>query len=132
MSTQRIAAAMLGGPMRHWLLALLRYAVTREETDREAVLVVAEAIDRLGVARNQQASLEFFRRSSIQFCRAMVDTADPQRAAVIPRFLDHIDDQRLRRALRAAIEFRDEVGSQQTAAKSRLNDRQRELWKGLT
>jgi hypothetical protein len=117
--------------MANWLLAVLRYAVTREEADRSAVLVLAEAMDRSGPSRAQPSSFEFFRRSSVELCRAIADDTDPRRADIIRGYLKHIDSQRLRRAIEAAAELPDDDRPQETGARRRLSDRQRALWKGL-
>jgi hypothetical protein len=130
MPKKKTSAAMLDAPARDWLLAVLRYAVTREEADRATVLVLAEAMDLRGADRTKQSSFEFFRRSSIEFCRAIVDHTDPRRPDIIRGYLRRIDNQRLRRAIEAAVDLPDQTRSQQTSPRRRLNDRQ--LWKGLT
>jgi hypothetical protein len=132
MPKERGPAAVSDALARDWLLALLRYAVTREEADRSAVLVLAEAMDLSGTARKQQSPFEFFRRSSVDLCRAIADDADPRRAAIIRRYLKLIDDQRLRNALEAAVELSDDEKPQESGARKRARNRPRELWKGLS
>ena len=73
MSKESISAATSRVPIDDWLLAVLRFAVTRDEADRSAVLVLAEAMDRSGASPARPSSFEFFRRSSIELCRAIVD-----------------------------------------------------------
>ena len=132
MPKKRTSAAILDAPARDWLLAVLRYAVTREEADRSAVLVLAEAMDGSGSPRAQPSSFEFFRRSSVELCRAIADDTDPRRADIIRGYLKHIDDPRLRRAVEAAAELPSETRSRETGPGRRLGDRPRQLWKGLT
>ena len=130
MAKERTSAAMLDAPARDWLLAVLRFVVTRDQADRSTVLALAEVMDRFGPSPAH--SFEFFRRSSIELCRAIADSADPRRADIIRGYLKQIDDQRLRRAIEAAAELASEARQQETGARRRPNDRQRELWKGLT
>src|SRR5581483_955876 len=99
MPKRRNSAAPPDAPARNWLLAVLRYAVTREEADRSAVLMLAEAMDRSGASQAQPSSFEFFRRSSIELCRAIADQTDPRRPDIIRGYLKQIDSQRLRRAI---------------------------------
>jgi hypothetical protein len=132
MPKERTTAAAPDTPMTNWLLAVLCYAVTREEADRSAVLVLAKAMDRSGPSRAQPSSFEFFRRSSLELCGAIADDTGPRRADIIRGYLKQIDNQRLRRAIEAAAELPNEARLQKTGARTRPNDRQRALWKGLT
>jgi hypothetical protein len=84
------------------LLAILRFAVTLEQTDRAAVLAMAEKMDQLGWYANATA-FAFFIRTSTELCDAIADRDDPKRIAVFRRHLKRIEDRRLRRALEAAL-----------------------------
>ncbi len=83
-----------------WQLALLRYAVTRDESDRLNVAALAAELDRPG-QRDDDGSLHFFRRTSSQLCRAL--TGQQENAPdMLEEFCRRIDDARLRLAFAAA------------------------------
>ena len=83
-----------------WQLSLLRYAVTRDESDRLNVAALAAELDRPG-QRDDDGSLHFFRRTSSQLCRAI--TGQQENAAdMLEEFCRRIDDSRLRLAFSAA------------------------------
>jgi len=94
--------------VRDWLLAILRFAVTLEQTDRVTVLVMAKEMDRSG-SRVDQTPFAFFVRTSTEFCNAIAYKGDPNRVGALRDHLRRIGDLRLRRALEAAIEF-DQAG----------------------
>lgn len=113
--------------VRDWLLAILRFAVTLEQTDRATVLAIAEELDRAG---SLGASFSFFIRISTELCNAIADKDDPKRVATLRSHLDRINDQRLRRAFDAAIEFEDTCQIASSVHKIRKRGNQ-DLWKGL-
>ena len=121
MPEERTPDAMNEAPARDWLFALLRYAVTRDDADQAAVLAIAEAIDARG-SRAASTSFDFFRRTTLELCRAIREPGNPGRSAIIRRHLDRIEDDRLRRAFAVAVELPD-------ADSSGL--RRPELWRGL-
>jgi len=125
MTKDRTLAAASDRPMNDWLLALLRYAVTREEADQSAVLAIAEAIDARG-PRSESRTFDFFRRTSLELCQAIGEEASPGRSAIFKRHLDRIEDGRLRRAFAAAVD----IEPPQRAADSTKPHRP-ELWRGL-
>jgi hypothetical protein len=45
--------------LRAWQLAILRFAVTRDDADRLAVMAIANEVDRLGPARSGRGTLGF-------------------------------------------------------------------------
>lgn len=90
--------------LRDWLLAIVRFAISRDDRDRHAVLAIAEELDGLG-SMPGCASFTFFRRTSAEFGRAIADLEDPGRTAVFRRLLKMIDDRRLRQTLAAAVDF---------------------------
>ena len=103
MPNERTRSAVSDAPSRDWLLAVLRYAVTREEADLSAVLAIAEALDSRG-SNSQPSSFHFFSRTSLEVCQAIQEEACLGRTAIIKRHLDRIEDSRLRRAFAAAVE----------------------------
>jgi hypothetical protein len=101
--------------VRHWLLAILRFAVTLEQADRAAALAVAEEMDRVGWRSEDQPTCKFFGRTSTELSSAIADDKeDPKTVAVLRLHLKRIDDHRLRRALEAAIELGDFSTRQET------------------
>jgi len=66
---------------------------------------MAEELDGLGSLPGR-TSFRFFRRTSAEVERAIEDREDPNRTAVIRRFLGTIDDRRLRQVVAAAIDMR--------------------------
>jgi hypothetical protein len=122
MTKGEAAAGTADPPTREWLLAMLRYAVTRNDADQSAVQMIAEALD----ARGVPSSFDFFRRTSRELCLAIGEGASPRRTVVIRRQLDWIDDARVRRALAAALE----VDLSEHAADG-AKPRRSTLWRGL-
>lgn len=110
--------------VRDWLLAILRFAVTLDPADRAVVLAMAYDMDRAGL-RVAATPFAFFGKTSTEFCNAIADKDDPNRAATLHRHLQRIDDQRLRRAFEAVTEF------DRPATNSKAGNRdRRDLWKG--
>jgi hypothetical protein len=90
--------------IREWLLLLLRFAVTRESSDRTAALAMADELDSLGGDWRPQAPRFFFKTTSA-VCRAIVEVGDgPNNTnAVLRNHASRIEDPRLREAFRAAV-----------------------------
>lgn len=85
-----------------WTLALLRFAVTRDEPDRLNVAALAAELDRLGGRRTAEDTFHFFRRTSSQLCAAI--SGQPENAAgILDRFCEQVEEPRLRRAFAAAV-----------------------------
>jgi hypothetical protein len=85
-----------------WKLALLRFAVTRDEADRLNVAALAAELDRLGGRRSVDDTFHFFRRTSSRLCAAI--GGQPQNAAdILDRFCKQIEEPRLRLAFAAAV-----------------------------
>ena len=116
--------------VNEWLLALLRYAVTLHIADKLAVLLIAEEIDELGPRADAKAAFNFFRRTSTELCRAIVDKRNPKRSAVLHLHLKRINDYRLKRAFAAAIEIEDVYRTAPSVEKIRKCDSQ-DLWEDL-
>jgi hypothetical protein len=112
--------------VRDWLLAILRFAMTLEQADRAVVLAMAKDMDRSGL-RVASTAFGFFARTSTEFCDAIADRHDPERAATLSRHLRRIEDRRLRRVLAVAIDF-----DQAATASSKAKNRNRgDLWRGF-
>jgi hypothetical protein len=90
--------------VRQWLLAILRFALTLDPTDRADVLTLAKILDR-PVSLGRETDFNFFDRMSTEFCEAIADRHYPNRLAILRRHLKRIDDRRLRQALQMAIDF---------------------------
>ena len=71
-----------GRKLQEWLLLLLRYAVTREPSDRSAALAMADELDSLG-GRWRPAAPRFFLRTSDEVCSAIVAVGDEHSNAVL-------------------------------------------------
>ena len=84
-----------------WLFLLLRFAMTRDDSDRARVQIMAEQIDAIGRPR-PVASRGFFRRTSEEVCMAVVESENPQSLGILKRHADRIDDLPLRRCFRLA------------------------------
>jgi len=89
--------------IRAWQLAILRYALTLDGGDRTNVMTLAATIDALGREAKCAAEFSFFRRTSKEFCDAIVQADEPH-ADVFSRFLARIDDARLKRAFAAVVQ----------------------------
>jgi len=86
--------------LRAWKLALLRFAVTLDDSDRLNVAAIATELDRLSGKAGD--SLHFFRRTSSQLCAAI--GGEQQNAeATLDGFCKQIEEPRLRFAFAAAI-----------------------------
>nr|QDP21774.1 hypothetical protein FNV92_06175 [Bradyrhizobium cosmicum] len=88
--------------LRAWQLALLRFAVTLDESDRLNAAALAAELDRPSGQRDPDGSLHFFRRTSSQLCAAIsgqLQDAD----AILDCFCKQIGEPRLTLAFAAAI-----------------------------
>ena len=115
------------GTLRVWHLAILRYAVTRDNADRLAVFRVALAIDSLEPGRDYRADFDFFRRTSAELCAAILQP-NAGASVILQQYLARIDDERLKRALDAVTGDIEIAVLPAGRAVRRGND----LWKGLT
>jgi hypothetical protein len=114
------------GLLRAWHLAVLRFALTRDNADRLGVLAIANEIDRLGHQHQVEPPFSFFRRTSTELCAAMLrqQTGDDD---IISRYLAQIEDAHLHRALSAALE---NPQHKPEPAKKRIKPNH-DLWRGL-
>jgi len=115
------------GTLRAWHLAILRYAVTLDNADRLAVIRIAQEIDRPGPRHDGCADFEFFRRTSAALCAAILQPSE-RGSMVLQQYLVRIEDDRLKRAIAAAIDAGRPTISPVRKPIRRGND----LWKGLT
>jgi hypothetical protein len=113
--------------LRAWQLAVLRFAVTLDNADRLAVLMIASEIDRLDPRRDSNPNFRFFRRTSAELCAAIMRPNELS-AKVLRQYLARIDDDRLKRIFAAAIEADQPAVSPVSKPFKRAND----LWKGLS
>ena len=114
------------GTLRAWHLAILRYAVTKDNADRLAVFRIALEIDSLEPRQDDRADFDFFRRTSAELCTAILQP-DARTSAILQQYLARIDDDRLKRTLAAATDASEAAVSPAGRAVARGND----LWKGL-
>lgn len=102
MDSQR-SAEMQARMLRAWHLAILRFAVTRDNADRLSVFAIAREIDAIG-RRDESPCFEFFRNTSSELCAALV-SRDEAAKAILRQYLARIDDVRLGRVLGAALDI---------------------------
>ena len=112
--------------LRAWQLAILRFAVTFENADKLAVLMIASQLDGLNPGQDNKTEFSFFRKTSAELCAVILQPNEPA-APVLRQYLARIDDDRLKRTFAAAMET-----EQSTApAVSKSAKRDNGLWKGL-
>lgn len=113
--------------LRAWHLALLRFALTLEDSDRQFVAVAAREIDQTGfTSGGGRQDFRYFRTLSEELCRAVAEQA----AAPSPglcSYIAKIEDTRIRRAFAAAMGIDDRPNTVSKPSKSREI-----LWRGLS
>jgi hypothetical protein len=107
-------------------LAILRFALTRENADRLGVLAIANEIDRLGRLGDIRPDFSFFRRTSAELCAA-IPRRHERDDVVLNQYLAEIDDARLHRALAAALD----VPPPKPDLVRKSVRPNRDLWRGL-
>jgi hypothetical protein len=113
--------------LRAWHLAVLRFALTRNNADRLGVLAIANEIDRLGwLPHEVGAGFDFFRRESGELCAATLRQRK-ESDVILNRYIERIGDARLKRALAAALEI---PPGRPDLARSRHKPNY-DLWRGL-
>jgi hypothetical protein len=112
--------------LRAWQLAILRFAVTLDNADRLAVLMIASELDRLDPRQEGHPDFRFFRRTSAGLCAAIL-RPNESTSPVLRQYLARIDDDRLKRVFAAAIE-----ADQPAAAPRKPVKRDNGLWKGIS
>jgi hypothetical protein len=112
--------------LRAWQLAILRFAVTLDNADRLAVLMIASEIDRLDPRQDGKPDFRFFRRTSAELCAAIL-RPNELTSIVLRQYLARIDDDRLKRVFAAAIE----ADQPKVAPVNKSIKRENGLWRGL-
>jgi len=110
--------------LRSWHLAILRFAVTRDNADRLGVFAIANEIDGIDRQHEENPHFEFFRKTSLKLCAAILEPDDAAKV-ILRLYVMQIDDVRLKRALAAALEIGHE------ARKAERSNRNAALWRGL-
>ncbi|MGA7998262.1 MAG: hypothetical protein WCA28_25655 [Bradyrhizobium sp.] len=113
--------------LRAWQLTMLRFAVTLDNADRLAVMAIANEIDRLGPPHEGKPDFGFFRRTSAELCAAILQPSEFT-PLVLRQYLARIDNDRLRRALAAAME----AGRPTISSVGKSVERDDGRWKGLS
>jgi hypothetical protein len=85
--------------LRRWQRAILRFAVTRDDTDRSAVMAIASEIDRLGAEHDTKSDFSFFRKTSAELCSAIL-RPNELTPALLRQYLARIDDDASSTSLR--------------------------------
>jgi hypothetical protein len=115
-----------GRALQAWHLALLRFAVTLEASDRQAGRAIAAELDRSGCRDRHSPSFAFFRKYTEELCNAIV-RPDHSGETIIRRHLSRMADGRLKRAFQAAVELAPPVIIESRS----VERRRRDLWRGL-
>jgi hypothetical protein len=115
-----------GRALQAWHLALLRFAVTLEVSDRQAGRAIAAELDRSGCRDRHSPSFAFFRKYTEELCNAIV-RPDHSGETMIRRHLSRMADGRLKRAFQAAVELTPPVVIESRS----VERRRRDLWRGL-
>jgi len=113
--------------LRAWHLAILRFALTRNNADRLGVLAIANEIDRLGRRSHEIGTgFSFFRRESEELCAATLRQRN-ESDVILNQYLARIGDARLKRALAAALE----IPPQKSDLARNRHKPTYDLWRGL-
>ena len=72
--------------LHEWLFLLLRFAITRDLSDRSAAMAMADELDSLGV-RWRPAGPLFFRQTSREVCDAILTSGDAGSESCVKRLL---------------------------------------------
>jgi hypothetical protein len=113
--------------LRAWQLAILRFAVTLDNADRLAVLMIAAELDGVRQKRDSKPEFGFFRKTSAELCAAILRPNELS-PTVLRQYLGRIDDKRLRRIFAAAVE----ADQPKRSAVGKPAKRDNGLWKGLS
>lgn len=112
--------------LHEWLFLLLRFAISRDPSDRSKALAMADELDSLGM-RWRPAAPRFFLTTSKEVCDAIVTSGDWRRAA-LRKHAARIEHVRLRRAFLAAIDI--PLGSD-APEEAKPRSAREHLWLGL-
>jgi hypothetical protein len=123
-ATER-AARQREATLQAWQLAVLRYAVTLQPTDRIMLLAAAAELDRPASDTAPTTGFRYFTRLSIRLGAAIAAPDDPASADTCRNHLACITEPRLQHALAAAL------GVKPPKAKAKRQPKRIDLWKGL-
>jgi hypothetical protein len=110
-----------------WQLALLRFAITMDNSDRLALLAAAAELDAPGSRPSTGPTFRFFYTTSAELCHAIINPLHSTSHAVLQRHLARTDDERFKRAFAAALAS-DIPRAKLPARPPKSNG---ELWRGL-
>jgi hypothetical protein len=113
--------------LRAWQLAILRFAVTLDNADRLAVLMIAAELDGVGPKPDNKPEFSFFRKTSAELCAAIL-RPNEMTSSLLRQYLARIDDDRLRRIFAAAME----TDQPKRSSVGKPVKRDNGLWKGLS
>jgi hypothetical protein len=114
--------------LRAWQLALLRFAITMDNADRLALLAIAAELDSPGSRPSARPAFRFFYNASAELCHAIINPHLAASAALLQRHLTRCDDERLKRALAAALA----IDIPQAKPPTRPLKPNSDLWRGLS
>lgn len=112
--------------LRAWHLAILRFALTRDNADRLGVDALANELDTLGRRHQAGEGFRLFRKTSTELCAAIL-RRQPDDDVILSRYLTQVDDAGLRRSVAAALEMPEPPSN---SARKRASSNQ-DLWRGL-
>jgi hypothetical protein len=113
--------------LQAWLLALLRFAVTLDASDRIVALAAATELDRPNAPQPTPPAHRFFHRTSVSLCTAILEPDVPAGEAALQAHFERIADLRLQRAFAAAVNLK--VAKQKPVPKRAAKPG--DLWRGL-
>jgi hypothetical protein len=109
-----------------WLFAILRFAVTRDEVDRATIMAAAARMDRPDGPLSQ-SDFSFFTKTSREICDSIARHERVAKLTIFDRCLREVGNDRLRRALAAALK-----NERPATATGKLGRRHGDdLWRGL-
>lgn len=109
-----------------WLFAILRFAITRDETDRATIMAAAASMDRPH-GHFSRSDFSFFTRTSREICDSIAARERAAKLPILERYLCDVGNDRLRCALAAALKI-----ERPATAIGKLGRRYGDdLWRGL-
>ena len=114
--------------LQQWLLLILKFAITREETDRTEILEQATALDSLN--GNQVATFRYFTQTSCELCDAIRHSETEPSKARLKQYASNIDNPRLRQAFLGTVDLHEQALPQRSHARLKQM-RSAALWRRL-
>jgi hypothetical protein len=112
--------------IENWLLAILRFAITQDETDRIAMMAAAANMDRPG-KHSTQSDFSFFVRTSKEISDLIAGNNSSAKIAALRQCVRETGNERLWRALEAVLE----IARPATEPPKRRHQYADDLWRGL-